>query len=419
MVTRISIFPLVGVIAAATIAFRHEPRVAASSVPSRRCTMSLYGPEFSRETLVGFGTAVAESLQAPAGTNAARESRSTGRAPTTLAWRFTIGDVPPAVIEPHRAVLTRSLGRVWVIPWFRDSMCALHSSWLGERDLKLPHAVLFLTPRPESLWVNGEPTYDTFDGAFSPHIIWERDTGSAGPMSVDDLHTFLAVYPRLAGFERWREGSLLAWALAHRDSANSHALRPRLQGLMSNRMRDSLNRSPAPLAGIWRGAGVLASGDSIHFWMQLCDAKRDFEWPRPQWGPAPSYSGTARFESIPAPLQYELPVRFAAARDSLSCDVGERPKKMTLPFGSLAATDGTGSWAWLAQFAPDARRAEFYRNDSMTTGALRLIGSVPNLGERTSVNATGDRLSSVIRQLNIRDTLGAATVARWSAQRVP
>jgi hypothetical protein len=415
MMSRLHLLPIVGVITAAAMGLHRGP------LPPARCTIIVRHtePEFTRATLVGLGTALPESLAAPGGTYAAPVFQGNGPAPRPLAWRFAIHEVPAAIVDTHRALLARSSGRVWVVPWTRDSMCRVQSGWVGERNLKFPHAVLFLTPRPESLWVNGEPTYDTFDGEFSARVIWERDSASKAPMSLEDLRTFLAVYPRLAGFEPWKDGSFLAWAHAHRDSANSRALRPRLQAMISNHMRDSLNRLPARLAGVWRGTGTLANGDSIHFWMQLCDGKRLFWWPAREWGPALTYTGDARFESTPLPTQYGLAVHYAQTRDSLTCDGGPLREELTLPLQSSIAANGSGSWALLARFGPPAWRAEFYRNDSLVRGKLSAIGSYPHLGARISMNANGDSLSAFIWRLSIPDTLAAATVARWSARRVP
>ncbi len=395
------------------------PNRSAIANPPARCTMSFGGESgFSRGTLVGLGTALPETAPAPIANNAALDVPADSRALRPMASRFSITDVPREIVETFRATLAKSSGFVWVVPWFRNSSCVVESSWLGSRDLKSPHAVLFLTPRPESLWVNGEPTYDAFDGKFTSGAVWERDPKSENPMSLRDLRVFLAVYPRLAGFTSWREGSFLQWALAHRDSGNTNALRGRLQTLVSAHVTDSLNSLPAPLAGVWKGEGVLAGGDSIHFWMELCAAPRRYEWAAPRWGPYPWYSGAADFDSIPMPMQYGLPVEFETARESLRCGGHEWRVAFTVPFSAATPTGANASWAWLAKIAPDARRAEFYRNDSLTTGKLRSNGFAPNATQIMSVNAAGNTLTAKIQLVGIPDSVESGTVARWTAHRV-
>jgi hypothetical protein len=375
------------------------------------CSMAFVntGPEFSKSTLVGLGTALPESASAPGGLNGARGNPELGRRTAPRAWRFSLSDVPRELIETHRAVLKKASGHVWVVPWFRTPSCQVESSWLDTRDPKLHHAVLFLTPRPESLWVNGEPTFDTFDGEFSPHMIWEHDSKSENPAPLRELRIFLAVYPRLAGFTAWREGSFMAWALAHRDSGNAIGLRGRLQELMSPRICDSLEAIGSPLAGDWRGEGALRDGDSLHFWMRIPSGPSRFVWAN-GWG---WYSGPARFDSIPLPTYYELAVAFARVRDSLPAVPENKRDGMSFSLGRSDSERRAASWSFLARFGPEERRAAFMHQQAIQgISTNKLAGERPVWLEQTQrVNASHDTIWVTITS---RDT----AIAHWIAHRV-
>lgn len=400
--------PVVSWLFAMTVAAPH--RTADADQPVRCLMAPVYGgPEFSRSTLVGLGTALPESIVAPGGMNAAPESPNAQSWYPPMAWRFVISDVATSTVEGHRTALRRSLGRIWVVPWFRNAACALESSWLGARNLKTPHAVLFLTQRPESLWVNGEPTYDTFDGSFSPHVIWERDSSARTPVSVQELRTFLAVYPRLAGFTPWREGSLLQWGLAHRDSGNTIELRGRLQQLTSARLSASLSAAGTPLAGDWQAQGALADGDSLRFWLRIASRPA-----RMIWSGLGSYSGSAPFDSVPLPEMFDATLAFARTRDSLPSLRTNLHEGMGLPFDPSFTVRGSGSWRFLSRFAPENRRAELIRRDLVLglPAAQRGKETPVWLSQSVRINPAADTIFVVI-------TARDSAVAHWTAHRVP
>ncbi len=380
--------------------------------PPVPCTMQVVytGAEFTKSTLVGLGTALPESVPAPGGMRAAPRTPASGRVPPPMAWRFSLSDVPRELIATHRAILKKAAGHVWVVPWFRTPSCQLESSWLDDRDIKFHHAVLFLTPRPESLWVNGEPTFDTFDGEFSPHVIWERDSKAENRAPLRELRIFLAVYSRLAGFVPWREGSLLAWGLAHRDSGSAVGLRGRLQELMSPRVSDSLNAVGSPLAGDWRGEGALRDGDSLHFWMRIPSGPAQFVWSN-GWG---WYAGPARFDSIPLPKYYEMSVAFAQVRDSLAAVPQDKLEGMSFSFSGRDSVRRSGSWSFLASFGPEERRAEFMTRQNAVQGLATPKRGADRpiwLDQTLRLNSRGDTIWVTITS---RDT----AIAHWTAHRL-
>ncbi len=392
--------------------------VRAARTPAR-CSIRYIGRgEFLTDELVVLASPSPDSEWAPGGhASAPGPTANTPRYGERHAWRFQISDVPPFVAQRHRTMLERAHGSIWVIPWFRATDCSFESGWLSRRENHQMHAVLFLAPRPESLWVHGEPTFNVIDEQ-GGYPIFERDSSGASPTSVRDLQIFLAVYPRLAGVTPWREGSEAAWAAVHRDSANSMVLHGRFLKPASDRMRDSLNRAGFPLSGDWRGKGALANGDSMHFWMRLSAEPRRFEWPATVGGEAMGwlryYSGPAPFDSIPLPTRYTVHAGFAPTRQGLPSDSNEMRESIYLPFTSPGVVTENASWSWLARFAPASRRAAFFRADSILHFRIKMpadyVWAFPVQSIR--LNAARD---TMFAEFVVVDTV----VARWTAHRTP
>ena len=388
---------------------------AADSSTLPRCTME-FGErvEFSKTQLMLLAKSTSVSALAPGGIAAAPERAQRSSLGPPMASRFRIVDVPAFIAKQHAAVLARARGTIWVVPWFRNTACMLESSWLQMGTDRDRHAVLFLTPRAENLWVNGEPTFDAFDDFIPPHSLWEDDSIGGSVAALRDLRVFLAVYPRLAAVVRWNEGSAYNWALRHRDSANTAALRGRFQAEASRRLHNSLTVSGSPLAGVWQGDGTMANGDSLHFWMKLAKAPLRLEWPGDFGTMSTAYTGPARFDSLPSPTQFVMSAAFATTRDSLPPDGTDLREQFTAPFASKSIASNSATWTWLARFAPPSRRAELLHNDSLTTGMLRpATPSVPpHATQRITRDAAGDSLRGEIRT-------SAGVIANWTAHRVP
>lgn len=388
---------------------------AADSSTLPRCTMS-FGErvEFSKTQLMLLAKSTSVSALAPGGIAAAPEPAQRSSLGAPMASRFRIVDVPAFIAKQHAAVLARARGTIWVVPWFRNTACMLESSWLQMGTDRDRHAVLFLTPRAQSLWVNGEPTFDAFDDFIPPHSLWEDDSIGGTVASLRDLRVFLTVYPRLAEVVRWNEGSAYNWALRHGDSANTAALRGRFQSEASRRLYNRLAVSGSSLAGVWQGDGTMANGDSLHFWMMLARAPLRLEWPGPFGTMSDSYAGPAPFDSLPSPTQIVMSAAFATTRDLLPTDETNLREQFAAPFSSNSITSNGVSWTWLARFAPVSRRAELLRNDSLTTGRLRspTPSGPPHAREAITRNAGGDSLRGEIRT-------SSGVVAHWTAHRVP
>lgn len=370
--------------------------------------------EFSTEQLVLLATTTADSALAPGGLAAAPGYATKdlfGRDPH--AWRFRISDIPPFVARRHNAVLDRARGAIWVVFWTQNSACAFESRWLGKRLPGGRRGVLFLSLRAESLWVQGEPTFNAVDDIPGPHMLWERDSSETTPTSARDLRVFLAVYPRLAGVTPWREGSAYDWAVRHRDSANTATLRGRFQVEASGRLRDQLNRAGSPLAGVWRGEGTLGNGDSLHFWMRLPDGPNRYLWPG-RFGLEPSYTGPGPFDSIPPPVAFSVAVGFASTRDDLPARITGMHEFIDLPFAPKDRATSPASWGWIARFVAESRRAELYRNDSLTRAPMRTPSRnlAPFARQVIALSPTRD---SLFAEIKVRDSL----VARWTAHRMP
>ncbi len=366
------------------------------------------GPAANRLVLLATSTPATEI--APGGLGAAP-----GRAEETPLWRevraskFQVADVPSFVPRQTAEILRRSLGVFWVVPWYRNTACALESSWLGQSMNRGFRAVLFLSPRPESLWVNGEPTFDSFDDFSGPRAMWETDATNPKPTSLRDLKIFLAVYPRLSAFSPWREGSLLAWGLAHRDSGNVPGVRERLQELMSAHVGDSLSAAGFPFAGDWQAEGALADGDSLRFWMRIASRPARYVW-----SGMGSYYGIARFDSIPLPTSYDAHVAYAKDRESLPSGRANMAEQMGLPFNAVDTLRSSGSWGFLARFAPASRRSALTLQDAAQGLPTTLLGKTRPiwLSQSLRINARRDTISVVITS---RDS----AVAHWTARRVP
>ena len=388
---------------------------AADSSTLPRCTMSFGGRvEFSKTQLMLLAKSTSVSALAPGGIAAAPERAQRSSLGPPMASRFRIVDVPAFIAKQHAAVLARARDTIWVVPWFRNTACMLESSWLQMGTERDRHAVLFLTPRAESLWVNGEPTFDAFDDFIPPHSLWEDDSIGGSVAALRDLRVFLAVYPRLAEVVRWNEGSAYNWALRHRDSANTAALRGRFQAEASQRLHNRLTVSGSSLAGVWQGDGTMANGDSLHFWMKLAKAPLRLEWPGDFGTMSTVYTGPARFDSLPSPTQLVMSAAFATTRDSLPSEGTDLREQFTAPFTSKSITSNGVAWSWLARFAPVRRRAELLRYDSLTTGTLRSAtpSGPPHATEQITRNTEGDSIRGEIRTKT-------GVVAHWTARRVP
>jgi hypothetical protein len=104
---------------------------------------------------------------------------------------------------------------------------------------------------------------------------------------------------------------------------------------------------------------------------------------------------------------------FASTFEELTTGGSATREPITIPFAPDARGTATASWAWLAHVAPEERRPQLYRNDSLTLGTLRTAtpSTVPYARQVIRLGAGRD---SLFAEITVRDTV----VVRWTAWRV-